>query len=567
LFLSLILKNGFVFDPINGIKGDKSTIFIEDGFIVDDLKNKNAKVVDVSNKIIMPGGLEIHSHVAGGKPNIGRAFRPEDHERFVMPKTNITRSGSGYSTPSTFMTGYLYSMMGYTTVFTPAMPPLMARHTHEELNDLPMVDKGGYTLCDGNWFILKYLREGDIEKCAAYVSWLLKATKGFAIKLTNPGGTEAWAWGRNCRNLDDEVPHFKITPREIIEGMVKVNEKLALPHSVHLHANNLGRPGNYTTTLDTLKVPKGIKSQRQRQTLHITHIQFNSYGGDSWNSLESKSDKIANAINKLDNITVDTGNIIFGDTTTMSADGPLEYYLQSITGLKWANRNVELETSPGVTPMIYSPKMATTSIQWAIGLELPLLIKDPWKVFLATDHPNGGPFTKYPEIIASLMSSKLRNQTLSGVNKAVNKRSILPTLEREYDFYDVAIFTRAGQAKALGLDKNKGHLGVGAHADIAVYDLNPDKIDPNNEHKLIKDKFSMAYLTIKDGKIVVRDRKITKVIDGRTYWIDSVTPKNIEKEVYKDIDYYFKRYYSINLANYPVSEDYITRPTVLKTNA
>ena len=39
------------------------------------------------------------------------------------------------------------------------------------------------------------------------------------------------------------------------------------------------------------------------------------------------------------------------------------------------------------------------AVQWAVGLELLLLIDDPWRVFLTTDHPNGGGFWRYPEII------------------------------------------------------------------------------------------------------------------------------------------------------------------------
>jgi formylmethanofuran dehydrogenase subunit A len=560
----LILKNGFIYDPINGINGEKGDILIKDGIIVDRLNERRAKVMDVSGKIVMPGGIEIHSHVAGGKVNGGRSLRPEDHVRFIIKKTRITRSGSGFSTPSTFITGYLYSKMGYTTVFTPAMPPLVARHTHEELHDIPMVDKAAYTLCDGNWFLMTYLKEGQVEKAAAYAAWLLKATKGLVIKLTNPGGTEAWGWGRDCRDLDDPVPHFDITPREIIKGMVEVNELLGLPHSIHLHANNLGRLGNYSTTVETFEVPHKVKAPRGRQTLHIAHVQFNSYGGDTWPNFESRAEEIAKGVDR-NNVVVDTGNVTLDETTTMTADGPMEYYLQSISHLKWANRNVELETSPGITPFVYSPKMKTPSIQWAIGLELPLLVKDSWKVLLSTDHPNGGPFIRYPRILAWLMSAKYREKTLSQINNAAMKQSLLPTIDREYGFYEVAVLTRAGQARALGLEESKGHLGPGAQGDVAVYDIDPEKVDPSNDYEEIEEKFSRAYLTVKDGQVVVRKGEIVKVINGRTYWSKPQVNEKLEKEVLKDIDYYFKRYYSINLANYPVGEDYLTQSTPIVT--
>ena len=127
----LIIKNGFVYDPLNRIHGEKMDICIRDGEIVESVKDK-ARVVDASGKIVFPGGVDIHSHIAGSEVNAGRLLRPEDHFKDVEVKGKVTRSGVGYSVPSTFTTGYRYARMGYTTVMVPSMPPLEARHTHDE---------------------------------------------------------------------------------------------------------------------------------------------------------------------------------------------------------------------------------------------------------------------------------------------------------------------------------------------------------------------------------------------------------------------------------------------------
>ncbi|MFQ5975832.1 MAG: formylmethanofuran dehydrogenase subunit A, partial [Candidatus Hydrothermarchaeales archaeon] len=473
--MKCIIKNGRVFDPLNQIKGEKKDICIKDGRIVEKVNERKAQIIDAQNMVVMPGGIDIHSHISGGKVNSGRLFRPEDSLRYVLPKTGITRSGTGFSVTSTFMTGYLYAKMGYTTVMSPAMPPLMGRHTHEELNDTPMIDKSTYPLFDGNWFVMNYLKNGEIEKCAAYVAWLLRSVKGYTIKIVNPCGTEAWGWGRNITNIDEHVPYFDVSPKDMIKGLSEVNEMLGLPHSIHLHPNNLGRPGNYTTTLDTFNVLNGKQSPKDRQVLHIAHAQFHSYGGDSWKDFKSKSDDIAKDINKKDNTTMDLGLVTLDETTTMTADGPMEYYLSSLTHLKWVNRDVELETAPGVTPFVYSPRISVHAIQWATGLELALLIKDPMKVLLSTDHPNGGPFFRYPRLIAWLMSKKYREEKIAKLHKAVNKRATLPSMDREYDFYEIAALTRAAEAQALGLSMTKGQLGIGADGDVAIYDMNPEE--------------------------------------------------------------------------------------------
>ena len=135
---SLLIKNGFVFDPLNGVNGEKMDIAVENGKIVEKVNEAEAKIIDASGMVVMPGGVDIHAHIVGAKVNSGRLLRPEDHVKDVEPKTPVTRSGVGYSVPSTFTTGYRYARMGYTTVMDPAMPPLKARHTHEEFNDTPI---------------------------------------------------------------------------------------------------------------------------------------------------------------------------------------------------------------------------------------------------------------------------------------------------------------------------------------------------------------------------------------------------------------------------------------------
>jgi len=186
--MELLVKNGLVFDPLNNINGEKMDISITDGKIVEDVDSPT-QIINASNMIVMPGGVDIHSHIAGSKVNAGRLMRPEDHFQDYESKTPTRRSGVGYSIPSTFITGYRYSEMGYTTVFEPATPPLKTKHTHEELNDTPMVDKGCFPLLGNNWFVMNYVKNNQIEECQAFIAFMLEATKGFAVKIVNPGGT------------------------------------------------------------------------------------------------------------------------------------------------------------------------------------------------------------------------------------------------------------------------------------------------------------------------------------------------------------------------------------------
>ncbi len=155
--------------------------------------------------VVMPGGVEIHSHIAGPKVNNGRIMCPEDHYDHVRSSTPATRSGAGYTVPSTFMTGYLYAELGYTTAFEAAVPPLEARHAHEELQDTPLLDTGIYTLMGNNYMIMKVLSEPDIQarkdRLRAVMSWQLRSSKGYAVKAVNPGGVESWKWSQGCSRI------------------------------------------------------------------------------------------------------------------------------------------------------------------------------------------------------------------------------------------------------------------------------------------------------------------------------------------------------------------------------
>jgi formylmethanofuran dehydrogenase subunit A len=219
-----------------------------------------------------------------------------------------------------------------------------------------------------------------------------------------------------------------------------------------------------------------------------------------------------------------------------------------------------------VVPLVYLRKNPVNAIQWAIGMELALLTKDPWKVILTTDHPNGSPFVNYPEVVSLLMSKVKRQEELSNIHELASKRTTLTGIEREMDWCDIAIMTRAAPAKILGLE-DKGHLGVGADADVTVYDLRPEEVDPSTQHDLVKKALAVAKYTIKGGVLASRDGEIMAAPVGRTFWVDASVAKEDEERMMEDLKEKFDRYYSIKLSNYMVQDAYVPNPVVIKAGA
>ena len=557
----MIIKGGIVFDPANGIFGEEMDLSIDRGKIVE-IADESVEI-DAKGLLVMPGGVDAHSHIAGKKVNTGRIMRPEDSRIGVEPKTDLLRPCTGYTVPNCYAIGYRYAKMGYTTAFEAATPILEARHTHEELEEIPIIDKGALTLFGGNWEVMECVRDRDLDKLAAYVAWGLFASRGYGVKIVNPGGAEAWSYGKNVTGLHDPVPRFDVTPAEIIKSLAAANERLRLPHSVHVHCNNLGRPGNYRTAIETLDLLKDLTPSRDRQVIHVTHMQFSAYGGSSWRDFESKAPEIALYFNKNTHATMDMGQLIFGSATTMTADAPLEYNNARLLHQKWSNHDIELEECSGVVPLVYGRKSPVNAIQWAIGLELALHTENPWQVLLTTDHPNGGPFVNYPEVAALLMSQPKREEEISTLHELVPKRSSIASIDRELDWGDIVIMTRAAPAKILGLEE-KGHLGLGADADVSIYSLKPCEVDPSRDHRLVKQGLSKSLYTIKAGEIVVREGELVNVPMGRTFWVDASVPEEDAKRLQIDLDDKFERYYSVQKANYMVQDAYVTNPEVIK---
>ncbi len=525
----LRITGGRVYDPANGINGDVRDLCIADGRIVPDVAG--GRVIDARGCIVFPGGVDIHAHIAGGKVNFARKMHPEDHRRSPpLPRTAVRRSGVGTAVPSTFATGYLYAGLGYTSVFEAATPPLFSRHTHEELHDTPMVDKGLYVLAGNNEILMDLLAAGDETRARDFVAWLVRATKAYGVKIVNPGGVAAWKFGGNAKGFAELIPPYGVSPRQIVTFLAGAVDDLGLPHPVHIHCNDLGRPGNATTTLETMKAIEGHRA-------HMAHLQFHCYGGEDWASFASRAAVIADYINAHPNLTADSGNVLFGPAITITADGPWQYLLYQLTGNKWSNLDQEMEEGCGIVPYEYRERSLVNAIQWAAGLELLLLVNNPWQMFLSTDHPNGGLFTKYPHLIHLLMDAQARRDHLKRLPAKVLKRTVLPELDREYSLYEIAIITRAGPARALGLP-HKGHLGPGADADVAIYDEGPD----------VEQTFANPRYVIKGGEVVVEDGELRREVWGETLTVGPSYDEAIEAHLRQVFD----QYYTVAFDNYPV---------------
>ena len=536
------LKNGKLYDPAHNKNGMVEDIYIHDGHIIakPNSATKITQTVDLTGKIVMAGAIDMHSHIGGGKVNIARMMLPEFREtiNYSEPEAHICTPNCAHnSVPTSSETGFRYIEMGYTAAFEPAILPINARQAHLEMADTPMIDKGGYAMLGNDDYFLRLLSQNADQKAINdYVAWTLHATQAIGIKVVNPGGINAFKFNQRRLNLDENNVHYQVTPRAILKSLSRAVNELGIAKPLHVHCNNLGAAGNFQTTLDTMSASDGVP-------MHLTHIQFHSYGVEGDKKFSSAAAQIAEALNKNTHISADVGQILFGQTVTASGDSMMQHLnARHASPKKSVIMDIECDAGCGVVPFKYRDHNYVNALQWAIGLELFLSVNDPWRIFLTTDHPNGAPFTSYPHLIRLLMDRAFRNEAFAKLNLDAQAMSNLPSLTREYSLFEIAIMTRAGAAKLIGLN-NCGHLGAGAQADITVYTDQADK----------EAMFAKPDYVFKNGELVVREGKVVKVVWGATH----VTKPNFDMAVEKNLRQYFDKYHTIQLDNFKINNNEI----------
>ena len=116
------LRNGRIYDPANGVDGEIRTLYLgPDGIVAAPTDpGEVAQSYDLAGCAVMAGGIDIHTHIGGGKVNLARMLLPEDHRRgrdpLPRPVNPLEFDSCGTCAPGTLSTGYRYVEMGYTEI-------------------------------------------------------------------------------------------------------------------------------------------------------------------------------------------------------------------------------------------------------------------------------------------------------------------------------------------------------------------------------------------------------------------------------------------------------------------
>ncbi len=489
-------------DPAHG-RDETADLWFEDGRIVAPQDRAPDARHDAAGAIVMAGGIDIHSHIAGFNVNSARLLLPEQ------------RTGGHFdAAPVSHEIGRLYARMGFTTVVEPAISPHVAVQAQLELAAIPYIDKAILVVLGNEDFLFELLR-GDAGDAAVadYAGRMLGGARALGVKVINPGGAAAFKQNARRFGLDDAVPEWGVSSRAIIHAMQNAVAALGVPHPVHLHCSNLGLPGNVETALATIAAAEG-------RPLHLAHLQFYAYGTEGPRGFSSAAPALAEAIGANPKITADVGQVMFGQTVTVSSDVLRQF---GARGQAHPRKSVIWEgdgNGGGIVPYRYRRTNFHNAVQWAAGLEFFLLVRDPMRLFFTTDHPNGAPFTTYPDLFSLLMSRETRARWIAELPAEAMAVTTLPSIAREYSWTEIAMMTRAAPARLLGL-ADRGHLAPGARADIAAYRPQAD----------LSKTFREAALVFKDGALIFRDGEAVAHTEGRVLAVAPDFDRAIERRL------------------------------------
>ncbi len=455
--MNIWLKNGTVFDPANGIEGEKMDIFISGGKIVDKIRTESeaTKIIDASDKAVMPGGIDVHSHVA-------------------TYGLNLTRFTLGFPTVNEI--GYAYARMGYTYVNEPLMTLNTANYVHHELSSIPVVDTSAFLVLS-LYDVDKEIREGNKDAVKDLILFLLDLTKSIGVKIydvrvkyAKRGFFYRDVGEKKCLNFFYEMiesgggklPQIQLrTYPELLDENPDILSGFCLAHI----ASGMDNEERYETAMRILKkggaVDLGIFCTSPREDIDMRIGYDVPVGGE-------------NNFNSVD----------------IGLEQPLIF--SKVKGRKIADIRA-----------YYSQKFALEALEYL----------NSCLISFSTDSPNGCLFSSYPKIFAGLLNSANRKELMNN--------EFFPDIE--YSLYELAAITRTNPAKQLCL-RNKGHLGKGADADIAIYDIGGDTRAEEFEKRLS----SCEYL-LKGGEVVIYKGELNRDRVRKKRFYFEVGEKGVEE--------------------------------------
>ena len=491
--------------------------------------------------VVMPGGVDIHSHVASSSVNHARRVLPDEHtaDPAAAPDLLRCRRPLGHRRHRADHVHHRLPLrrpgLHYRVRCRRRARSAPATRTRSWTTRRSST-AGFFVLMGNDEYLLRQIDAGERDRARDYAAWLFGATGGYAIKIVNPGGVELWK--RNVRARDKHRRCERPVRCDAARDPGNAGRRRERPRLAAPGPHPLQQPRRAGQRRDDAR--RACVRCRGRRA-HFTHLQFHAYGGGADSRGRRARTSSSTYVNAHPEVTADVGQVMFGHATTVTADGPVEYLLHASSGRRWVNVDIELETGCGIVPYdVPGEAAAVASLQWVVGLELFLLSDDPWRVVLSTDHPNGGVVHELSGVDPLADGRAYRDERLKRVNQKLLAGSALADgFSREYTL-------------RRDRDHHARRSGPSARPDAAraIWRRAPTRTSRSMRGTPTSPRCSPCRDTsIKGGTLVVEEGQLRRA--PATHRLH-VRPQ-YDAAVMRDVSSWFDRYGTIAFDNYPVA--------------
>jgi len=547
----LIIKNGFIYDPINNIEGEIKDILVESGKVVDKFSNNDdIKEINANGKTVIPSAIDIHTHVASQQINWARLLG-SNNDKFKEVWGGLTLENIAKD----------YISMGYTFILEANVFPSLAKQAIFNFQQIPVLDKAMLLNISNLWPLELEFQKGKINNMAVFISDLLSKTFAFGFKVYNPFECEAWNFKELREDLSEQGRLYNFSALDVYENVVKCVESLGLPHSTHAHIegyeNVIGKENLFKVLekVKSLEIEPSLRTSsniKRAQILHLAHVNSYSFDGDNTNLINFlnenpnfSADLSFIGFNQINPIITSDRRLINSMLTTDSIDNPY----------KLISSAVEFEGDSFVSMRSLHKSDYHACTLWANALDLALNAKNRYQLSLSLNFPNYANITDIPEITTWLISKEARENYMKGMNDTFLKKNTLLSNEKELSFSEFVCLTRANPAKALGLGSIKGTLGLNSDADINIIDINIKDTDLSKEYEKLKSSLSKIEYVIKSGKIVKKQDKLDISFSGLIFWSEGQAEREGKNLIMSKKEEFYNKYSSMFYDSYQVSVD------------
>ncbi len=541
----LLVKNGFVFDPLNKIEGETKDIIIEDGKIVEKFKiSSDIQELDAKGKIVIPAAVEIHAHVASQQVNWARLLGSVNLE-FQNLWNGLTLNNIAKD----------YVSNGYTFILEANVFPSLTKQTMFDLKRLPVLDKAFLLNPSNLWPLELEFQKDMVEEGAVFLSNLLEKVKGFGLKAYNPFEAENWNWKVVRKNLTDKGRLFNFAPMDVYEKLPKFVEHLGLPHSIHAHIEGYESQYSKENLLATLSKVKslGLKPNPNNDSIVKRSQIFHLAHGSSYN-MDGDNSELIKFYNENQDFDMDLGFIGFNAINPLiTSDRHLiNKLITSTYPYKLIRSSVESEGDSFATLRRFNKKNKEDCIMWANAIDLALNIS-PWQLQFSVNYPNYADIKNLPEIASWLISNNAREQFTNDMEAGFLKDNSLTSSSKALTFNDFVILTRTSPAKSLGIGSIKGNLGIGADGDLNILNLNLNDTNISKDYEKFKSALGNIDYVIKAGEVIKDHEKINLNSSGKIFWAAGKPEKEDTKSILAKKEDFFQKYGSNFYDSYTIT--------------